>query len=254
MNHPLISLVFAISLCLILPTVSADTIKMIYGNLPPYMYQNQDTGEANGASVEYFERVATQMGYQVEWIGPLPQARFLTYIQTAENDIEGAISIIKFDQTEPFMNFTDEPYYLTHPSIAFRADAPLKEILNIENLKSYRIGGMAGDKLPSPFDQLKIEPIFEERWVQQNLVKLSSNRVDAVFSQEALMLKFHASQLQLNSKIKILSLPVTPTQFYVAFKKAAPRSKLLVEQYNIAVKTLQISFEEFLNKELKQTP
>ena len=250
MKIQIIGLIFGIGLFSTLPKVSAETIKMIYGNLPPYMYLDDQTGKAQGASVAYFDAMATQVGHTVEWVGPLPQVRFLSYLKTPDNEIEGAISILKYKQTEEFLEFPDMPYFLTQPSIAVRYEDPLQEIHTLADLQNYSIGGMAGEELPIPFDTLKIEPLFEESWVQQNLKKLVLRRVDAVFSQEAFMLISYAKRLELSAKIKLLSLPVDRAKFYVAFRKASPQSKRLVEQYNAAVKTLQINFEELLDKEL----
>ncbi len=253
MKGYMVGLICGMSLLATIPKVSAETIKMMYGNLPPYMYLDEQTRKAQGASVAFFEAVATQMGHTVEWVGPLPQARFLHYITTTDNDMVGAISIVKYAQTEDFMEFPDLPYFLTQSTVAVRHEDPLKEIRTIDDLRGYRIGGMAGDKLPIPFDQLQIEPIFEDLWIQLNLKKLVAHRIDAVFSREAPMLTFEAARLQLGTKIRIISLPASPTRFYVAFRKAAPQSKQLVEQYNAAVKTHQIIFDEFLDKELAAT-
>ena len=73
MKRYMIGFICGMSLFATVSKISAETIKMMYGNLPPHMYLDEQTGKAQGASVAYFEVVATQMGYTVEWVGPLPQ-------------------------------------------------------------------------------------------------------------------------------------------------------------------------------------
>ena len=179
-----------------------------------------------------------------------PPVRFLNDLKTAENDVVGATTIVKYAQTEAFLEFPDMPYLLAQSTVAVRQEDPLQEIRTVDDLQGYRIGGMAGDELPAPFDQLQIEPLSGERWVQQNLQKLIAGRIDAVFSRDASTFPFDAARLELGTKIKLLPLPAPPTRLYVSSRKATPQSKRLVEQYNAAVNALQLNFEELFDKEL----
>ena len=56
--------------------VCADTIKMGYFQHQPHQYID-DEAKPKGATIKYFEIVAKKMGYEVEWVGPLPFARMM---------------------------------------------------------------------------------------------------------------------------------------------------------------------------------
>jgi ABC-type amino acid transport substrate-binding protein len=219
------------------------------------MYQVEGTGKPGGASIAYFEAIAAQMGYTVEWVGPLPHLRFINNLKTGENGVVGGIAVAKFAETEAFLDFPETPYCLLQPVLAIRQENPLQAIRTIDDIQGYRIGFMTVDQPYTPFlethrEQLRFETIASEDWVRQNLLKLVNDRLDAVFDRNAHTLLFEAVRLKLDQAIKILPIPDQPTPLYVGFSKAAPQSKRFVEQYNTAVEALHLSYEDLLNKEL----
>ena len=44
-------------------------IRMGYFNLPPHQYNQGKSTVPSGAAVFYFEKIADEMGYDVQWVG-----------------------------------------------------------------------------------------------------------------------------------------------------------------------------------------
>lgn len=232
----------------------AETIKMAWFVLPPHMYPDEGSGQPRGAGIAYFEAVAAKMGYTVEWVGPFPLNRFADTVHNARGGVVGQLFGVRFPMYEPYLHFTDVPFYEMQASLAVRQDNPLTAIHTIDDIEGYRIGFTSGAGGYTPFleahrDQLHFEELFGDDWMARNLRMLADDRVDAVFDRNAHALPFAAAQLKLDTQIKILPLPDEPIGAYVAFSKAAPQHDRLVEAYNAAVKSVDFSYDDFLAKE-----
>lgn len=96
-----ILVVLGISLLFFYTEASAKVIKMSYLELKPFFYLDQASGNAKGAVVDYFEVVASKMGYTVEWTGPLPPPPGRPNILKKENRLMGQLYILKPGNANP---------------------------------------------------------------------------------------------------------------------------------------------------------
>lgn len=113
--------------------VMAATVKMGYFNLPPHMYATSE-GKAQGASVRYVNTVFKLMGYDVEWVGPLPYMRLLHYIEDGEID---GMPLMQESEKEPLFFFPDTPYYQPQPVFIVKKSNPLAKIGSITDIQDY---------------------------------------------------------------------------------------------------------------------
>lgn len=233
----------------------AEILKMVFGQLKPYTYQDESTGEIRGASIRYFETIAAKMGYKVEWIGPLPPVRFTQYLKNNSDGALGTVIFPKYETTKTFLYFAEKPCYYSQPILVVRRKSKLTEIRTINDITGYKIGFLEINEPYTPFlekhrDKLEFDTVASVEWPRINLQKLISSRLDAIFDRNAHTLLFEAKRLHLENNIKILPIPDPATPMYVAFGKAAPNSERLIRQFDKIVRVENISFDYFLKKEL----
>lgn len=87
----------------------AETIRMGYFEIRPHMYTSETTGLPAGATVSLFEKVAGKMGCEVTWVGPLPHARLVYYLEKCEL-IDGDPIMSKTPDREKFLFFRTPPF------------------------------------------------------------------------------------------------------------------------------------------------
>jgi len=247
--------IFFITICyIIMPCLSAwaDTVKMGYFILKPHLYLAEDGTTPAGAAIEYFNAVASKMGYKVEWTGPLPFPRLIKYLR--DGTVDGAQMMAKNEERELFLYYPDSPYSPVQSVLVLRKEHPLDRITSVNDIKGFVVGYLSGANL-SPFmkqhsDQMKIEYIKSDTWFEQNLKKLMLNRIDAVYDQNAVTAKYEAKRLKADDKVRILPLPEPPNHVYTVFSKQSPKGKKLLEQYSKTFKEIDLKYEDYVEKEL----
>jgi hypothetical protein len=86
MKRLLLSFIVGLSILWSFQDIGAETIKIGYFPHKPHQYQTESSGKPRGATVTYFEAVAAKMGYEVEWVGPLPINRLIDYLKEGRVD------------------------------------------------------------------------------------------------------------------------------------------------------------------------
>lgn len=234
---------------------AADTIKMGYFMLPPLQYADDAAASPKGASVVYFEAAASKMGYEVEWVGPLPLLRLSEMLKSGE--IDGAVGFNKFSTLADFLYYTDEPLFFAQPSLMIRKENPLTQITSIEDIRGYRIGltvSIAGIYTPlidEHRDALILETLGGEHLIEQNIKKLLVGRLDAVFDRQPYSIGFIAVQLHVDEQVKVLPIPDHPTPMHVVFSRASKRGEELLRQYNSVISQLELNHDELTQKEFE---
>jgi len=232
----------------------AETLRAGFFQHPPHHYKTK-TGQIRGATVTYFNLMAKKMGYDVEWVGPLPFSRLLSMLKRGELDIYPH-SIYNPDWKK-FLYYPKKYYYLAQPILVVRKDNPLTKIESINDIRNFKINWVDGVP-PSPFIQknkaaleIKLMPFGEQLW-KQSIFKIINKRVDAVHDLNAFSIPFEAKQLGLDKEIKVLRLPEPAEKVFVAISKKAPNAKQLIEKYNQVQETIPFRHEDYiklLNKE-----
>jgi len=238
--------------------VLAETIKMGYFILPPHQYLLDDSAaKPVGAHIAYFEALTSMMGHEVEWVGPLPLPR-LTEMLKAGDEIDGTIGFPKYPSFEEFLYYPESPLYWGQPILVVRQENPLTQIHSIDDIRDYRIGlikSVSGRYTPlidEHRDALTLEELGGDNWIAQNLQKLIVGRLDALFDRQTYSIPFVAAQLNLDTQIKVLPIPVSPSPFYVVFSKASKQGKTLLERYNAVVPQMTVNYEDLVKKELER--
>jgi ABC-type amino acid transport substrate-binding protein len=238
------------SLFTICMSASAEIIKMGYFELPPHSYTDKNNEKPKGAFILYFEKVASLMGHETEWVGPLPLPRLTHYLK--KGNIDGTVGFPKYPKFEELLYYPDKYIFQGQPTLIVRKENPLKQIFSADNLKGYRIGcvkSSSGKYTPliddNP-DSIKLEELGGERWVEQNLKKLIAGRLDALFDRQKHTIPFVAKTLNLDAQIKVLTIPDPPTPFYIVFSKSSANGKKFLEQCNTIIWQLNLNYEDLL--------
>ena len=250
---------YRISLILLILTGSIyqanaeNIIKMGYFSLPPFHYFDESISQPKGAAIEYFNALALKMGYRVEWVGPLPLLRLSNKLENG--DLDGTIGFTKFQPLTDYLYYTDKILYFAQPSIMVKKENPLTQIDSIEDIKGYRIGSnisISGYHTPlidKNTDLLKLEKLRGEKWLEQNIKKLISERVDAVFDRQPYSMFFASIQQEVDNQIKIIPVPDLPSPMYVVFSKISEKGFTLLEQYNAIAFQFDLNYIELVEKE-----
>jgi ABC-type amino acid transport substrate-binding protein len=229
---------------------------MGYFILPPHSFNNDATASARGALITYFEAVAKTMGYEVEWVGPLPLPRLTDYLKKGD-EIDGTVSFPKFPTFETFLYYPDTHVYLGQPILIVRMDNPLTEIRSIDDIRGYRIGlfksasGRSTPLLDDHRDVIMMDELGGDMWIEQNMEKLVTGRLDALFDRQQYSMPFVAAKLKLDTRINVLSIPAPPTPMYIVFSKTSAKGKILLQRYNATIGQINLMYEELLKKSLR---
>lgn len=241
-----------VSQFLICMSASAEVIKMGYFELPPHFHTNTTDGKPTGAFISYFEKIASEAGCETEWVGPLPLPRLTKYLE--EGKIDGTVGFPKFPKFENFLYYPDSHIFIGQPTLIVRKENPLTQILSAENIKGYRIGvvksssGKYTPLIDSNSDLIKLEELGGDAWVEQNLKKLIGGRLDALYDRQPYTIPFVAKVLNLDTHIKILTIPDPPTPLYIVFSKHSEQGKKFLEQCNPVIRKLNLNYEDLLGK------
>ncbi len=230
-------------------TAGAETIRMGYFEIKPHMYTAEDTGLPAGAAVIYFERIAKKMGCDVAWVGPLPHARLISYLEKGKF-IDGDPLISKTSDREKFLYYPENSFYLAKPNFVVKSNNPLTRIDSADDVKGYVVGQFskaANSKFVSENASLfKFEIISGGGYTfEQHLKKLLANRVDAIHTLDEFSIIYEANKSNMDAQIKILYLPEPPLSFYSVFCKNE-RGKTLAQKYDIAIKELGFTSDHYI--------
>jgi hypothetical protein len=234
---------------------ATETIRMGYFNLAPHTYKDEATSKAKGAAVVYFEAVASKMGYQVEWVGPLPLPRLTEYLKAGES-IDGTVGFPKYPAFEAFMYYPEAHVYLGQPSLMVKKDNPLTQVRSIDDIRDYRIGlvksasGRYTPLIDDHRDMVRLEELGDDMWMEHNLAKIDHGRLEAVFDRQQYTLPYVAAKIELDTKLKVIPIQAPATPMYVVFSKGSKNGKKAFEQFKVAREQIKLNYEELLKKEL----
>ncbi len=249
MNYKKIVIALIFCNCILFSSIIyPETLKVGFFQHPPHHYKTK-VGEIRGATVTYFNLMAKKMGYDVEWIGPLPFSRLLSMLK------EGKLDIYPHSLHNPnwdkFLYYPKKPYYHAQPILVVHKNNPIRQINSIDDIKNFRINWV--DKAPiSPFIQknktaLNIEliPFSVSIW-EQFILKIVHKRIDSIHDLNAFSLLFEAKRLGLHKEIKILKLPEPPINIFVAISKKTAHGKQIMEKYNEIQAIIPLKNEDYL--------
>jgi ABC-type amino acid transport substrate-binding protein len=250
MKKSVLFLLMGMSMFLCLGETLAEKITIGYFEIKPHMYQTEGF-QPNGASIAYFEGIASKMGYQVQWKGPLPFPRLIEYLKNGE--VDGSLVFTKSKEREQYLYYSESPYYLVQSVFVVKKENKLDKITSADDVKGYKVGFLKGAYqtkfLTDHMDQLTMEYIHGTKWVKQNLYKLIRGRIDAAYDLNPWTMQFEAKLLKIDDQIKILTLPEPSRGIYAVFSKKSDRGKELAEAYNNIFQNLNFDYVPLIKKE-----
>jgi len=251
---PFLLLLFTIPLS----KVSAETLRMVYWNHPPFQYFDEKSGEVRGAEITHFNKIAAKAGYDVEWVGPVTIDTIIKFLQKGKDEtgkpIDGSIHAPPDPMLKKITFFTEKPHYFVRPIFVTKKESPLHKIKSVDDVAGYRVGFL--DKIkPSKFvweniSNFKMEYIpFKENVWQIFFKKLLKSEIDAIHDLNTYTLQFAAKKMGIDDKIKIFSLPEPSLPIFIAFSKKSGRAEIVVKKLNQAYSETEIDYEKLLQIE-----
>jgi polar amino acid transport system substrate-binding protein len=206
--------------------------------VPPFFTESlPEQGAAAMAMKESFKK----MGYDVRLAfmpinrtkaETLRDSKLMGFLPCSENDLIKGYVLSK-------------TVFQTKTLIIERADLPITWN-KPEDLAKYRGGSVVGYSIKSPIREIvkKAKLQIEESPDDiSNLLKLANKRIDYVFIAGPMyeyFMKVAPPLKDVGDKIRPNAKPVTTVNWGIAFKKASPKSRLLMEEFNT-----QLNEEEF---------
>jgi polar amino acid transport system substrate-binding protein len=222
---------------LLLMSVYGETVKVGFFELEPYVIP-QGTNKPTGASVDYFETsIAPKMNVQIQWVGPYPMLRLLQSLEN--NEIDSIIVMAKNPDREKRFLYPSKYYILMKPSLCLLKTNQLVKITKAEDLFNMKIGYLEGAALPDFMKNEKISIDFSkaDNYKKSNFDKLTSGRIDAILDLNDVSNIYESKKYSLSNNLKVVLLPVTPTEIYTIFNKSEKGQKLL-KSYDAVNETL----------------
>lgn len=238
--------------------LSAQAIRMSWFTLPPHVFASADDGPPTGPTVELFDAIAARMGYQVEWVGPLPISRIDSERETGALHLDGGILTIKTSTSVKQLFYPARAYFEAVPCIGVLKTSPLQKVESIVDIDGYRIGFVKVlASIYPPFiadhkDRLVLDELSGEDWTSRNIQKLLEGRLDAVFELNRYSLSYEAAIAGVGDKIRILLLPAAPLEHYFVFFRSSPRAKTLLDSYERAVAGFRFDYGSMLEAEIER--
>ena len=211
----------------------AESLRVGYFITSPHVIIESASGKLGGACVELFEKyIAPEMGVTVVWekrASSIP--RQLKQLENHQIDV--GLVFAKNEERAKILNYPENPYFVSHPTLAFLKNHPTKKIEKPEDILGLSIG--YGTKAYiSPFmrdKRIKFRLISSSTWFRQNFEMLIHRRIEAIYMPESPPILFMAKNLDAQDKIRLTGLPES-SLLYTAFSKNVKTQ--LSQRYDIA--------------------
>ena len=231
--------------------IEQQKIRMGYFEIKPHLYKNSGSEKPSGAAIEYFEEMSKEMGYQVEWVGPLAFPRMIIMGETGQ--IDGLMTLT--DWAKDKFLYPNEPSFTVSSVFVFNANTPIKKINSIDDVKGYSVGWIpsapASQFVIDHSDELDVVYSTKPNWIETYLTRLVAGRIDILHDLNEFTYSYVAETLGLSDKIKVIKLPEPSQNAYIVFSKETKHAEKLLKRYNEAAKKLSIDYNELIKKEFE---
>lgn len=203
-----------------------ETIRMVLFQLEPFMIEDPETGEATGATVEYWKQyVAPKMGVNLEIVGILPVLRALSLLEHGEVDVIPQLT--KIPAREAIFLYPETILTEIASCLVVLPDSPIKRVESSQDLFGTKIGFIEAGYIPPMLinDQITIEPVGNNDYRQISMNKLFAKRIDAHLDINYLSLLYFLHHHNYIDKIRIIMLPTEPVAVYSIFYKSEKSKK-----------------------------
>jgi len=231
--------------------VEPPIIRMGYFDIKPHLYKSDGSEKPGGAAINYFEIVAEEISYTVEWVGPLAFPRMISMGEAGQ--IDGLMTLT--DWAKDKFIYPDEPAFTVSSVFVFKADTPIRRINGIDDVKGRSVGWIpsapASQFVIDHSDELDVIYSTKPDWMRTYLTRLIAGRIDSLHDLNEFSYLYVAKTLGLSDKIKVIKLSEPSQNAYIVFSKKAKHVDKLLRKYNKAVKKLNIDYDKLIKNEFE---
>lgn len=217
----------------------------------PSNFLNKETGEATGSTVDYLRDYVIEMGYKPVFVGPLPFPRLFEMLKSGEIDSLLGLSYIK--EREEFIYYPNQPYRVLNPYVFVKKDSPIVKIENILDMLEYsyiyRQGGALPEFLRPYKDNLKINYLSKEDWLDRGLEMLLLGRVDGIITTSALSVELGARKKGLDIDLRKVLIPGENDPLYLGISKESKIAEDFLQKFNDNLLKTELNIIDYDNRE-----
>lgn len=241
--------VYIILVLLITSLFSAfsQTVKIGFFQGYPTNFIDEKTGEVTGHTIEYLKDFVHEIGYDIDFVGPLPFPRLLSMLKEGEIDALMGMSWIK--EREEFVFYPKKAYRISVPNIFVLKESKIESGMDIIELAkhtfSYRNGAVLPEYLREFESILEIEYLSRDTWIDQSLQMLELGRIDGIINSSDLSIIAASKRLGLYSRLKMVVLPGKTDPLYLGISKKSPLGKEFIKKYNENIDKTELRIEAY---------
>ncbi len=222
---------------------------LIYGadhNSPPLRYVNENTGQYEGLSIDYFSALSMELGVNIEF-QPLMWSDALKQLKTGEIDLCDMYP--SAERAKDYL-FSNPIYYLRGAILVKKSNTTIQSVKDLENKT---ISGTEGDfvfeYINQEFDHVAT---VEASDLNEAIVLLTEGKVDAVLGDESVM-NYLINKEQLKNDYIILNDYLYEREAVLAVQKGNDK---LIRIFNKAISNLnkKQTLENINNKWFGSSP
>jgi ABC-type amino acid transport substrate-binding protein len=224
-------------------------IKIMYFNVPPLIIVDENTGKLSGSTYDLIENyISKELGVKFIWDKSATTIPRQISILENSSDYSSALLVYSEERAKK-VAFTTTPYIISKSSIAVLKSNKINVVNTVEDILNLQIGyGQGVYKSAFMSDsRIKYDYVSDANFAEISLKKMISNRIDAAYSPNKLLLLYQIRKLHLEDKVKLIDLPDKQAAQFVVFSKNAGD---IVKRYNqVASKIdLQNIYKKILSK------
>ncbi len=212
---------------------AGEIVTLGFFDAKPHIMYDKSAQKVHGALVTFLSMyMAPEMGITFRWTEhPFNVARQLKMIE--EGRLDGAALLVWSEDRAKRVSYTRKPFAWIRSVISVKQENPLVRVTSPGDLSAMRIGSASGTFITEFMRDpaIKLIPVFTPEPNSQNLKKLMSGRLDAVYIQDKSAMLSELRDAALEGLVRVIELPVPPSPVHVVFGKAHQR---LVRRYDKA--------------------
>lgn len=210
-------------------------------------------GQPGGCAVEYLrDHIASEMGAEFEFEGPLPFTRLL--FDFKEGAYDAVLLLAKNSEREHQFMYPSEQFGHMESTLLVPKGFPLGGLRSPEDLNGLVVG-YAKRAWRSPFmrhNSISFDLVTTVYATDTNFDKFDNYRLDAVYNPDKNALLYRLKRHSLKRPYKLIPVPGNRVGFYTVFHPSTP--KQVMSRYEKALRVVQKKFpyENLVRKYIAQ--
>lgn len=214
-------------------SLAGDALTLGFFQAEPHILYDRASHKLSGALYTFLEeKVGPEMGVRFAWAAsPFNLSRQLKMLETGKIDAVALLVWTK-ERAQKYL-FTKNAFAVAKPAIGVLKTSGLTRVEGVDDLLHLKIGYVGGFYV-SPFmrdPRLAFDLVFSGEPNEQNLKKLKSGRIDAVYIPDKAALLFELRQFSMENLVRVVELPEPSVRLHVVFSRA---NKAMADRYDNA--------------------